>query len=107
MDHWLTSEDEYLLCSAVRISQGTIYDDEIDMLVDMCLSDLESSGAFLDFDEDLSISRTDPYLFSLIRLYVLANFGIENPDMAWYTEQFSKKKAELLNKSKYTVNTDV
>lgn len=108
MDHWLSNEDLSLLCSSLRISPGTDdFDNEIDFLVDQCIGDLESSGAFLNIDEEIPISKSDAYVFSIIRLYVLANFGIENPDMAWYTEQFSKKKAELLNKSKYKVNTDV
>lgn len=108
MDHWLSDQDLGLLCSSLRISPGTDdFDTEIYLLVDMCISDLESSGAYLNIDEDIAISTSDPYLFSLIRLYVLANFGIENPDAAWYTEQFLKKKAEILNKSKYAVSDDV
>lgn len=80
---------------SLRIT-STDFDDEIEDIVFQGIADLESSG--VDIQESVFV---DPYLMSILTLYLKANFGLENTDADWYAEQYSKKKAELLNKAKY------
>ena len=104
MIYTLSEVESACFRKSLRIT-STDFDDEISMLANQAIFDLISSGVKIDLTT--GILYADPYIMSIILLYIKASFGLENHDQAWFTEQYNKKKVELLNKSAYTEDSDV
>jgi uncharacterized phage protein (predicted DNA packaging) len=77
------------LRQALRIT-STHYDTEIAELVEEAKQDLILSGV----DEDV-IDETDPLIRRVIRIYVKANFGWDNPDSEKLQRSYELLKSHL------------
>lgn len=70
------------------MSDVTDFDSEIMMLINACLSDLNTSGLIID--------EAEPLVIQAVITYCKAHFGIENSDSEKYLNSYYSMKAHLL-----------
>ncbi len=86
--------------AALRISRGnTVFDGEINDLIEAAKNDLRLSGASPAKTEDL----TDPLIKRAVTVYCKANFGFDNPDSERLQASYDSLKAHLTLSQEYTV----
>lgn len=76
----------------LRQKDTTVFDEEIENLIEACLLDLNLSG--VEFYEDDLVKRA-------VGLYVKAHFGSENPDREGLVECYNSLKTHLSISRKY------
>lgn len=82
---------------SLRLSND-VFDEEIQSLIDAAKLDLQGGG--------VAVSKTeapDPLIRRAITLYVMANFGMANPDSVKYDEAYHNLRQKLSLNSKYNV----
>lgn len=85
---------------ALRISQSnTVFDEEIQGLIDAARADLALSGVLLSKVED----DDDPLIKRAVLTYVKSNFGWDNPDTVKLQESYTSLKIHLTLSKEYTV----
>jgi len=81
---------------ALRI-KNTVFDDEINDLINACKLDLSISGIKI-------IDDTDPLIKQAVKTYVKANFGLDNKDGEKYMESYEAIKRHLALCGDYNVD---
>lgn len=80
-------------CKLLLRQQNTdAFNDEIQALIEACISDLYLSGI---------VYKEDPLLDRAVTLYVKAHFGSENPDREGLIECYNSLKNHLSISRKY------
>ena len=84
---------------ALRIAAATtVYDDEIQDLIDACKAELALAGL-------LVIDETDSLIKRAIKTYCKANFGYDNPDSEKFQKSFDALKEHLSVSADYVYYT--
>lgn len=85
--------------AALRISRSnTVFDGEINDLIEAAKNDLRLAGASLAKTEDLA----DPLIKRAVTVYCKANFGFDNPDAERLQASYNSLKAHLTLSQEYT-----
>ena len=89
----MSEETLELLKMLLRVTSSA-YDDEIKMLYEGAMADMKRVGIK---EEILGADPLHPLVLNAVACYIKSRFGYDNPDSAFFEEQYRQITIDLMN----------